>query len=77
MKTANKNIADINPVTNPFCQDCKFWKPVGFYTWEREKNPDKRKCKYLKQCERVYKLAKKETKIIKEFVTAESDSIKK
>jgi hypothetical protein len=52
---------DENPITKLFCKDCQFWKPVGFYTFEREMDPEKRKCKHLKRCERVYKMALKKT----------------
>lgn len=62
---------DGNPVSKSFCKDCKFWEPVGFYTWEREEDPAKRKCKHLKRCERVYKIAEKKDGQMKlsDFIT--------
>lgn len=54
---------DRNPVTKPFCEDCKLWEPVGFYEWDREAHPEKRKCKHLKRCERVFNLSHKDNQI--------------
>ncbi len=51
------NPADTNPITKPYCQDCKYWEPVGFYRFEREADPNKRKCKHLQICKRVYQIA--------------------
>jgi hypothetical protein len=53
------NPADTNPITKPYCTDCKFWEPTGFYTWQREENPKMRECKHRKRCERVYGMATK------------------
>jgi predicted phosphoadenosine phosphosulfate sulfurtransferase len=51
---------DGNPITKPYCKDCKFWDPIGFYTWEREEDFSKRKCKHLKKCNRIYDLVIKQ-----------------
>ena len=53
------NAADTNPITKPFCQGCKFWEPIGFYTFEREMDANKRKCKHLQKCSRVYQIVTK------------------
>jgi hypothetical protein len=70
---------DGNPITKPFCIDCKLWDPIGFYTWEREEDVTKRICKHLKRCNRVYNLANKQYKQLELnnylFENAAGDSI--
>ena len=29
-----------NPVTKPYCKDCKYYEPIGFYGWERKMYPE-------------------------------------
>ena len=64
---AKRKIEDINPETKAFCHSCKYWDPVGFYTWQREENPKMRECKHMKRCNRIYKLASAKQMTINDY----------
>ena len=51
-----------NPITKPYCKDCKYYEPIGFYGWERKMAPETNKCKHLKRCGRIWRTAINKTK---------------
>lgn len=45
-----------NPITHPYCRGCPFYQSVGQFIYELERDPSKRKCKFLRQCGRIAKM---------------------
>ena len=45
-----------NPITHPYCRGCPFYRSVGQFIYELERDPSKRKCRFLRQCGRIAKM---------------------
>ena len=46
-----------NPITKPYCKECPFYEPEGMYVYQLERDPELRKCKHLRICNRISKLS--------------------